>query len=258
LTACGPDLERIDGSLSVHILGADASWTSVVLIVDHDGFVSELTTELRNGEAGVESVPAGESAVEARAGGQSSNRTVIQIFESELTQVGVTLIDDPSADPDGDGWASRNDNCPFTSNSAQEDGDRDRLGDACDNCLSNGDPRQTDLDRDGFGDLCDPDVDGDGVLNILDGCPREPRGTVDDDRDGVCEPDDNCPGLPNPAQTNCDGDSRGDVCDTDIDGDGVVNASDLCPFAFDPQQTDSNQDGVGDACQDDPLTCRGE
>ena len=43
----------------------------------------------------------------------------------------------------------------------------------------------------------------------------------DTDLDRVGDVCDNCPFLLNPAQLNNDGDSAGDLCDTDDDIDGV-------------------------------------
>ncbi len=59
-------------------------------------------------------------------------------------------------------------------------------------CQPNGVPDECDLDsdEDGIPDDCDPDLDGDDVLDTID----------------------NCPGLFNPAQADCDGDEVGDAC----------------------------------------------
>ena len=92
----------------------------------------------------------------------------------------------------------------------------------------------------------------------------------DDDGDGVCDGDDNCPLVSNPGQTNSDGDPLGDACDNcplvtnagqeDGDGDGDGNVCDNCPTVANPGQEDGagglentiggvfSPDGVGDAC----------
>lgn len=51
----------------------------------------------------------------------------------------------------------------------------------------------------------------------------------DGDGDGIPDPEDNCPAVPNPGQEDFDGDGRGDACDPDADEDGVPNENDLCP-----------------------------
>src|SRR5918998_1840823 len=53
----------------------------------------------------------------------------------------------------------------------------------------------------------------------------------DTDGDGVTVPQDNCPTVANPSQTDTDSDGTGDACDAspngpDADGDGVPTASD--------------------------------
>ncbi|MFO0750290.1 MAG: MopE-related protein [Myxococcota bacterium] len=95
----------------------------------------------------------------------------------------------------------------------------------------------------------------------------------DRDRDGVLDPDDNCPDVANTDQGNGDGDTLGDACDVcpaasdedqadsdhdgvgdacqDKDGDGVLDTDDNCPADANADQTDSDDDGVGDVC--DPL-----
>ncbi|MFC2016569.1 thrombospondin type 3 repeat-containing protein [Chloroflexota bacterium] len=47
------------------------------------------------------------------------------------------------------------------------------------------------------------------------------RPILDFDEDGILDPDDNCPYIPNPEQNNTDSDDLGDVCDTCPDTSGT-------------------------------------
>ncbi|MFK7887554.1 MAG: right-handed parallel beta-helix repeat-containing protein [Gammaproteobacteria bacterium] len=79
---------------------------------------------------------------------------------------------------------------------AGADTDGDGVADATDNCTSVANPGQRDTDNDGYGNRCDPDLNNDGVVNIIDlGLMREVFFT--------------------------------DNADADLNGDGVVNVTDL-------------------------------
>jgi len=93
------------------------------------------------------------------------------------------------------------------------------------------------------------DTDGDGTPDCEDPCPLDVAN--DADGDGLCESDDNCAAVPNPNQSDLDGDGEGDACDPDIDGDGVPNADDNCVFDGNASQRDTDGDGAGDACDTD-------
>lgn len=78
--------------------------------------------------------------------------------------------------------------------------------------------------------------------------------------DGFVGPDDNCPNVYNPEQSDSDADGIGDACE-DYDGDGVLNACDNCGTVANRRQQDDDKDGTGDACDEgysepsNPATC---
>jgi hypothetical protein len=62
-----------------------------------------------------------------------------------------------------------------------------------------------------------------------------PCESMDTDRDGIEDGEDNCPTVPNADQTDDDGDELGDACDN-------------CPAVPNTDQADGDGDDVGDAC----------
>lgn len=132
-------------------------------------------------------------------------------------------------DFDIDGIEDDFDNCPFTVNPDQGDGDGDAFGDACDNCAGAANLSQADADGDRMGDACDDDADNDTKTG-----------------------NDNCPLIPNPDQANVDSDGLGDMCDADADDDGTPNVSDPCPYLANNDRLDArcNPDTDGDTIPD--------
>jgi hypothetical protein len=109
-----------------------------------------------------------------------------------------------------------------------------------------GDP---DIDGDGIPNAQDPDRDGDGVPNSQDAFPDDTMESVDTDHDGIgdnFDPDDDNDGVPDSVEAR-----RGtNPKKADTDGDGIPDGLDNCPLVPNRAQTDTNRDGRGDACSD--------
>jgi len=188
--------------------------------------------------------------------------------------------DDGTGDMDGDGICDDIDNCILLANPDQFDCDDDGEGDLCeldtdgdsvpddcdvctgddatgdtdgdgvcddiDNCVLLVNPGQEDCDDDGEGNICEEDDDNDGVPNGCDTCLGDDA-TGDTDGDGICDDIDNCISIVNPAQTDCDNDGVGDLCEVDSDGDSVPDDCDVC----DGNDAFGDDDGDG-ICNDIP------
>jgi hypothetical protein len=95
----------------------------------------------------------------------------------------------------------------------------------------------------------DPDVDDDGIANLVDNCvtvsnPNQENSDTDEFGDSC----DNCIMTDNPDQGDADDDGLGDMCDSDADDDGVDNEIDNCWLVENSDQTNSDTDSLGDAC----------
>jgi hypothetical protein len=80
---------------------------------------------------------------------------------------------------------------------------------------------------DGIDNDCDNSID-EGFTNS-DTDPLADCVDTDDDNDGVPDPSDNCPTVPNPDQLDSDKDGQGNLCDGDADGDGTPDPLDCDP-----------------------------
>ena len=119
--------------------------------------------------------------------------------------------------------------------------DGDGIDNEFDNCPRDANPLQENNDGDAEGDVCDFDDDNDGVGDFSDPDPFDRFTCGDGDEDG-CD-DCSVDGFINPGN---DG--------PDSDFDGICDAGDNCIAVFNPDQSDADFDGAGDACDICPDT----
>lgn len=89
-----------------------------------------------------------------------------------------------------------------------------------------------------------PDADdtcGDGMDQDCDGSDLA-CSCSDSDDDGICDDQDNCPGVVNSDQLDIDGDGLGDACDN-------------CPSVANQDQADDDKDGKGNVCDASDPVC---
>ncbi|MFO0634856.1 MAG: thrombospondin type 3 repeat-containing protein [Nannocystaceae bacterium] len=124
-------------------------------------------------------------------------------------------------------------------NKCQRDDDSDLVGDACDGMML------VDTAGGPVGLGGQDDFDQDGLINMIDACPRQPVDAIPCTDDGVCGPGRIC-------------ESAAGICNhLDSDGDAVGDVCDTCPFAANGEQItdggmqDDDDDGdfVGKVCE---------
>jgi hypothetical protein len=184
-------------------------------------------------------------------------------------RVGTCNLNQEDLDSDGIG-----DVCDICPNDFGNDADEDGLCGDIDNCpdVPNGPMLGTCIEGDAPGTVCAADADcGGGYCSLnqedddedefgdaCDNCPDLPG--ADQDFDGFCGEEDNCPNVYNPNQADDDEDGFGDMCDncpdepgTDDDGDGICGEADNCPETPNSPLlgTCDDDDGRGAACTTD-------
>lgn len=122
------------------------------------------------------------------------------------------------------------------------DVDGDGVPDVLDNCPEAANKGQDDNDRDGLGDSCDLDDDNDTMLDEW-----ERLYGFDPFDDSDAGPDADADGWSNSEEHRWGSHPRVG----DMEQDGVVDGQDNCPFDANPDQADMDNDGEGDACDPD-------
>ncbi len=177
-----------------------------------------------------------------------------QVFnqKTKVCQPGTNSNNGNNTDPDGGGLGDggQEDETPLE---PWDDLDGDGIPNQFDNCPKHANQDQADSDGDGVGDACDNCPDAANTNQKASASnPVDERGIVQGD---ACAPG----GDYVDTQKDNDGDGIPDILDNcknlanpdqlDSDGDGLGDACDNCPFAANPEQTDTSGNGIGDACE---------
>jgi uncharacterized repeat protein (TIGR01451 family) len=93
-----------------------------------------------------------------------------------------------------------------------------------------------------------PNNNSSSITTTISEAPVIEEPVADTDADGFNDTVDNCPSVPNDDQTNADGDTAGNACDSDDDNDTVADEVDNCAIVPNLDQADVNENGIGDAC----------
>jgi len=113
-----------------------------------------------------------------------------------------------------------------------------------------GDVLCEDMDDTGDDTIGDDDDDDDDIPDPTITPVPDPTVAPDEDLDGdgIADEHDNCPKVANTDQRDGDSDGIGDLCQNDMDADTILDDVDNCMEAANTDQLDKDKDGIGDVC----------